>query len=55
MKNGLKIYRKEIFNIKINNYYLKIEETVKSFRFSVIFNYYKRPWGDFLVLDESQG
>jgi mannose-6-phosphate isomerase-like protein (cupin superfamily) len=38
----------------MNNYYSKIEETTKSFGFSVVSNDFERPWGGFLVIDESQ-
>ena len=38
----------------MNNYYSKIEETVKSFGFSVVSNDFERPWGGFQVIDESQ-
>ena len=38
----------------MNNYYSKIEETVKSFGFSIVSNDFERPWGGFLVIDESQ-
>ena len=38
----------------MNNYYSKIEQTVKSFGFSVVSHDFERPWGGFLVIDETQ-
>ena len=37
----------------MNNYYSKIEETVKSFGFSVVSHDFEIPWGEFLVIDKS--
>jgi mannose-6-phosphate isomerase len=36
------------------NYYTKIEETIKSFGFIIKAKDYERPWGGFLVIDETQ-
>ena len=38
----------------MNNYYSKIEETIKSFGFIIKAKDYERPWGGFLVIDETQ-
>jgi mannose-6-phosphate isomerase len=38
----------------MNNYYSKIEETIKSFGFIIKAKNYERPWGGFLVIDETQ-
>jgi mannose-6-phosphate isomerase len=38
----------------MNNYYTEIEDTVKSFGFTIKSNDFERPWGGFLVIDESQ-
>ena len=38
----------------MNNYYRKIENTVKSFGFKIKSHDFERPWGGFLVIDESQ-
>ena len=38
----------------MNNYYRKIENTVKSFGFKIKSHDFERPWGVFLVIDESQ-
>ena len=57
MKNGLKIYQKEISNkltIKMNSDYNNIEKNIKSFGFNIISKDFNRPWGGFLVIDETQ-
>ena len=36
------------------NYYLETEELIKSKGFSIISKDFERPWGGFLVIDESQ-
>jgi hypothetical protein len=38
----------------MNNYYRKIENTVKSFGFKIKSHDFERPWGGFLVIDETQ-
>ncbi|MDB9895883.1 phosphoheptose isomerase [Flavobacteriales bacterium] len=38
----------------MNSYFIKIEETIKSFGFIIKAKDYERPWGGFLVIDESQ-
>ena len=38
----------------MNNYYSEIEETIKSFGFSIKSYDFERPWGGFLVIDETQ-
>jgi len=38
----------------MNNYYTKIEETIKSFGFTIKSKDFERPWGVFLVVDETQ-
>jgi mannose-6-phosphate isomerase len=38
----------------MNNYYTEIEDTVKSFGFTIKSNDFERPWGGFLVIDEEQ-
>ena len=38
----------------MNNYYSEIEETIKSFGFTIKSHDFERPWGGFLVIDESQ-
>ena len=38
----------------MNNYYSEIEETAKSFGFSVVSHDFERHWGGFLVIDEMQ-
>lgn len=40
--------------MKMKKYYSKIEETIKSFGFIIKAKDYERPWGGFLVIDESQ-
>ena len=36
------------------NYYLETEELIKSKGFSIISKDFERPWGGFLVINESQ-
>jgi mannose-6-phosphate isomerase len=36
------------------NYYLELEELIKSKGFNIISKDFERPWGGFLVIDESQ-
>ena len=36
------------------NYYLETEELIKSKGFNIISKDFERPWGGFLVIDESQ-
>ena len=38
----------------MKSYFNKIEETIKSFGFIIKAKDYERPWGGFLVIDESQ-
>ena len=38
----------------MNNYYSKIEKNLKSFGFKIKSHDFERPWGGFLVIDESQ-
>ena len=38
----------------MNNYYSEIEETIKSFGFTIKSYDFERPWGGFLVIDETQ-
>ena len=38
----------------MNNYYSEIEETIKSFGFIIKDKDYEKPWGGFLVIDETQ-
>jgi len=38
----------------MNKYYSEIEETIKSFGFTIKSHDFKRPWGGFLVIDETQ-
>ena len=38
----------------MNNYYCKIENTIKSFGFKIKSHDFERPWGGFLVIDETQ-
>ncbi len=38
----------------MNNYYTEIEETIKSFGFTIESKDFDRPWGGFLVIDEGQ-
>jgi mannose-6-phosphate isomerase len=38
----------------MNNYYIEIEDTIKSFGFTIKSYDFERPWGGFLVIDESQ-
>jgi len=38
----------------MNNYYSEIEETIKSFGFTIKSHDFERPWGGFLVIDETQ-
>jgi mannose-6-phosphate isomerase len=38
----------------MNNYYTEIEKIIKSFGFIIKAKDYERPWGGFLVIDESQ-
>jgi mannose-6-phosphate isomerase len=38
----------------MNNYYTEIEETIKSFGFTIESKDFDRPWGGFLVIDENQ-
>ena len=38
----------------MNNYYSEIEETIKSFGFTIKSHDFERPWGGFLVIDEKQ-
>ena len=38
----------------MNNYYTEIEDTIKSFGFTIKSNDFERPWGGFLVIDEEQ-
>jgi mannose-6-phosphate isomerase len=56
MKNGLKVYLSEIL---IKKYIMKIlfkdiEKQIKSFGFNVSSFDFSKPWGGFLVIDESQ-
>ena len=36
------------------NYYIKIQKLVESFGFKIVSKDFQRPWGGFLVIDESQ-
>jgi mannose-6-phosphate isomerase-like protein (cupin superfamily) len=38
----------------MNMYFSKIEETIKSFGFTIKSKNFEKPWGGFLVIDESQ-
>jgi mannose-6-phosphate isomerase-like protein (cupin superfamily) len=38
----------------MNSYFTDIEESIRSFGFSIESKDFKRPWGGFLVIDESQ-
>jgi len=38
----------------MNNYYTEIENTIKSFGFTIKSSDFERPWGGFLVIDEEQ-
>lgn len=38
----------------MNNYYTQVEDAIKSLGFSVVSKDFERPWGGFLVIDESQ-
>ena len=38
----------------INSIYQEIKKEIESFGFSIISYYFERPWGGFLVIDESQ-
>ena len=38
----------------MNNYYIEIEDTIKSFGFTIKSYDFERPWGGFLVIDETQ-
>ena len=55
MKNGLKIYQKEIFNKnhQTNTMFKEIKKEIESFGFNVVSHDFERPWGGFLVIDES--
>jgi hypothetical protein len=37
----------------MNHYFTKIEENNKSLGFKIEFKNFERPWGGFLVIDES--
>jgi mannose-6-phosphate isomerase-like protein (cupin superfamily) len=57
MKNGLKVCRKEIFNKitqQTNSMFQEIKKEIESFRFTVASHDLERPWGGFLMIDESQ-
>lgn len=36
------------------NYFNKIEEHIKSLEFNIVSKDFNRPWGGFLVIDETQ-
>jgi hypothetical protein len=38
----------------MNNYFVNIENKIQSLGFSVVSKDFERPWGGFLVIDESQ-
>ena len=38
----------------MNNYFVSIENEIKSVGFSIVSKDFERPWGGFLVIDESQ-
>jgi hypothetical protein len=38
----------------MNSYFADIEESIRLFGFSIESKDFKRPWGGFLVIDESQ-
>ena len=39
---------------EMNNYFVNIENKIQSLGFSVVSKDFERPWGGFLVIDESQ-
>lgn len=38
----------------MNSYYINVEQTIESFGFTIKSKDYKRPWGGFLVIEETQ-
>ena len=38
----------------MNNHYIEIEDNIKSFGFTIKSYDFERPWGGFLVIDETQ-
>tara|TARA_B110000027_G_scaffold93208_1_gene98446 strand:- start:257 stop:484 length:228 start_codon:yes stop_codon:yes gene_type:complete len=38
----------------MNHYFTKIEENIRSLGFKIESKDFERPWGEFLVIDESQ-
>ena len=38
----------------MRRYFTEIKNKLESFRFSVVSHDFERPWGGFLVIDESQ-
>ena len=59
MKNGSKIYQSEIFNKnhpkkQTNTLYQEIKKKIESFGFKIVSHDFERPWGAFLVIDETQ-
>ena len=38
----------------MNNFFTKTKEIIKSNVFSIVSHDFERPWGGFLVIDESQ-
>jgi mannose-6-phosphate isomerase-like protein (cupin superfamily) len=38
----------------MNNFFTKTKEIIKSYGFSIVSHDFERPWGGFLVIDESQ-
>jgi len=38
----------------MNNYYTEIKKEIESIRFKVVSHDFERPWGGFLVIDETQ-
>jgi hypothetical protein len=60
MRGGLKIYQKEIFNKnhptnkQTNTMFQEIKKEIESFGFTVVSHDFERPWGGFLVIDETQ-
>ena len=57
MKNGLKICQREIFkkNHPTNKHYVsRNKKKIESFGFFVVSYDFEKPWGGFLVINESQ-
>jgi hypothetical protein len=36
------------------NYFIEIENNIKSYGFNIVSKDFKRPWGGFIVIDETQ-